>query len=230
MIVLIDNYDSFVFNLARYFAELGCETRVIRNDAHGVAAIERLRPQAIVLSPGPGTPGDSGICCDVVRELGPHIPILGVCLGHQAIAAAFGARVVRAAVPMHGRTSLVYHNGGLLFRGLPQPLTAMRYHSLVVDEASLSAELAVTARTAEGVVMGIHHRSWPVHGVQFHPESVLTAGGHQLLSNFLTIAGVSGQHVVHGDYRPPISDDDFYSRAIQEHPPRSPRPESPSET
>jgi len=219
MILLIDNYDSFVYNLARYFAELGCETVVVRNDAISAGEIRGLHPQAIVLSPGPGTPRESGICLDVVRLLGPEIPILGVCLGHQAIAHALGGTVSRAAEPMHGRTSLVTHDESPLFRDLPNPLTATRYHSLIVDEESLPPELMVTARSADGVVMGLQHRQWPTVGVQFHPESVLTRGGHTLLGNFLSLAGISWQQALSDEFRPAPPEDDFYGQAVlRDHP------------
>lgn len=191
MVLLIDNYDSFVHNLARYLRELGCQTRVVRNDRIGVEDVRRLAPAAIVLSPGPCTPREAGICVELVRRLGAAIPILGVCLGHQAIGAALGARIVRASEPVHGRTSLVHHDGSDLFCGLPSPLRAARYHSLVVEAASLPAELAVTAHTADEVVMALAHRAWPIRGVQFHPESVLTECGHRLLANFLRMAGIT---------------------------------------
>ena len=213
MILLLDNYDSFVHNLARYFEELGTETLVVRNDATTVEAIRRQQPQAIVLSPGPCTPHEAGITLDVIRELGGQIPILGVCLGHQAIGLAFGAKLRRADQPMHGRTSLVQHTGQGLFAGLPQSLRAMRYHSLVVDE--VTAPLRVTARTADGVVMGIEHEQLPIWGVQFHPESVLTSAGHALLANFLELAGVAHRGHMFSEYQPPVTEqDDFYQRSI----------------
>ncbi|QDT47921.1 Aminodeoxychorismate/anthranilate synthase component 2 [Symmachiella dynata] len=190
MILLIDNYDSFVYNLARYFTELGCEAVVCRNDAISIAEIHRLQPAAIVLSPGPGTPLNAGICLEVVREFLDEIPILGVCLGHQVIAAALGAEIVRAPEPVHGRTTFVEHDGQSLFAGLPNPLRATRYHSLIVDEATLPVQLRVTARTATGIVMAIEHASVPVYGVQFHPESILTESGQALLGAFLKIAGI----------------------------------------
>lgn len=190
MILLIDNYDSFVFNLARYFRELGCEVVVARNDAMTVTEVAEMQPSAIVLSPGPCTPNEAGISLKVVKRFGPRIPLLGVCLGHQTIAAALGGEVVRAAEPMHGRTSLVEHDGQRLFAGLPNPLTATRYHSLIVPEATLPPCLRSTARTLDGVLMAFEHVDWPTFGVQFHPESVLTTGGHRLLQNFLELAGV----------------------------------------
>lgn len=190
MILLIDNYDSFVHNLARYFVRLGQETLVVRNDAIGTAAIERLKPAAIVLSPGPCTPTQAGCSLEVVRTLAGRIPMLGVCLGHQTIGEALGGRVVRADEPMHGRASEIVHNGRGIFAGLPHPLTVGRYHSLVVEESSLPSEMEVTSRTLDGVVMAIAHRRWPVIGVQFHPESILTDRGYELLAGFLRLAGL----------------------------------------
>jgi anthranilate synthase component 2 len=185
VILLIDNYDSFVHNLARYFMRLGQTTHVVRNDAVDLAGIRQLRPAAIVLSPGPRTPKEAGCSVDVIQAFGAELPTLGVCLGHQAIGVAYGGRVVRAQQPMHGRTSLVRHRRSGLFRDIPSPLTACRYHSLVLDRASLPACLDVTAWTDDGTVMGIAHREWPVFGVQFHPESILTEAGSELLANFL---------------------------------------------
>ncbi len=190
MILLIDNYDSFVFNLARYFEELGFETDVVRNDALGVDDVRSMTPQAVILSPGPCTPAEAGICVDLVRELSDDVPLLGVCLGHQAIAAAYGASIIRAPEPVHGRTSLISHEGNRLFDGLPNPYRVTRYHSLTVEENSLPASLNVTARTNDGLVMAFEHRTSPVFGVQFHPEAVLTQSGHQLLKNFLNAAGL----------------------------------------
>jgi anthranilate synthase/aminodeoxychorismate synthase-like glutamine amidotransferase len=185
VILLIDNYDSFVHNLARYFMRLGQTTHVVRNDAVDLAGIRQLRPAAIVLSPGPCTPKEAGCSVDVIQAFGAELPTLGVCLGHQAIGVAYGGRVVRAQQPMHGRTSLVRHRRSGLFRGIPSPLTACRYHSLVLDRESLPTCLDVTAWTDDGTVMGIAHREWPVFGVQFHPESILTEAGSELLANFL---------------------------------------------
>lgn len=190
MLLLIDNYDSFVYNLARYFERLGHDTRVFRNteiDARGVAA---LRPAAVVLSPGPCTPRQAGCSLEVVRELHAELPILGVCLGHQAIAEAFGGRIIRANEPMHGRTSSIRHDGRGLFAGLPNPLAGGRYHSLAVDEATLPGCLKITARSDDGTIMAIRHESLPVVGVQFHPESILTECGYALLTNFLRMAGL----------------------------------------
>jgi len=202
MILLIDNYDSFVYNLARYLAELGCATEVLRNDAVTVAEVARMSPEAVVISPGPCTPNEAGISMDLIRELGPRIPILGVCLGHQALAAALGGNVVRAPEPIHGRTSLMHHNGERLFTGLANPLTATRYHSLIVEESSLPTELRVTARTADGIPMALEHATWPAFGVQFHPESILTDSGHRLLANFLELAGVPAGILPAGDLVP----------------------------
>lgn len=215
MILLIDNYDSFVHNLARYLEELGAEPQVVRNDAIAVASIQELKPEAIILSPGPCRPEDAGITLEVIRTLAGQIPMLGVCLGHQSIGHAFGATVRRASEPMHGRTSRVQHMGQGLFDGLPQPLQAMRYHSLVVDK--VRSPLRVTARTEDGTVMAIEHESWPVWGVQFHPESVLTQCGHQLLANFLRLAGISYHPYESTEYQPPrIDPDDFFRREIED--------------
>ena len=192
MLLVIDNYDSFTFNLVQYFGELAphhplaAELQVHRNDALSLAQIRDLNPDAILLFPGPGDPDQSGICLDVLRELSPTIPTLGVCLGHQAIAQVHGGRVVRATEQMHGKTSPVLHRGEGVFAGLPQPLTATRYHSLIAERDSLPDCLEVTAWLDDGTIMGLRHRDHPhLQGVQFHPESVLTESGHQLLANFL---------------------------------------------
>jgi anthranilate synthase/aminodeoxychorismate synthase-like glutamine amidotransferase len=185
MILVIDNYDSFVHNLARYLRVLGCETEVVRNDAIDVAAVAQRRPSHIVLSPGPCTPNEAGVSVDLIRKLGASIPTLGVCLGHQCIGQAFGGRVVRALRPMHGRASLVRHVGEGVFTGLPNPLRATRYHSLVVSPESFPEELVATAYSEEGEIMALRHRTFPVVGVQFHPEAVLTEHGYDLLRNFL---------------------------------------------
>jgi len=190
MILLLDNYDSFVFNLARYFERLGQPTRVVRSDAIDAVGVLELAPAAVVLSPGPCTPAEAGCSLEVVRICHGRLPILGVCLGHQAIGAALGGRVVRAPEPLHGRTSPILHHGRGVFTGVPNPTVACRYHSLVVDEASLPQCLQVTARTADGVVMAVEHRDFPVVGLQFHPESILTEDGYLLLANFLRIAGI----------------------------------------
>lgn len=219
MLLLLDNYDSFVHNLARYVEELGCATDVVRSDAVSVADVAQRRPQAIILSPGPCTPHEAGVCMDVVRELGPHIPILGVCLGHQAIAAALGGDVVRAPEPVHGRTSDIHHEAVGLFTGLPNPLRATRYHSLIVAESTLPPALAVTARTADGLVMALAHRTWPLFGVQFHPESILTQSGHRLLANFLQIAGTPAAVPATFDRAEPAPLTDFYAQPVDPVPP-----------
>jgi anthranilate synthase/aminodeoxychorismate synthase-like glutamine amidotransferase len=189
MILLIDNYDSFVHNLARYFARLGQETVVVRNDAANVSAIRAMRPDAIVLSPGPCTPRDAGASLEIVRRLHRDVPILGVCLGHQVIAEALGGRIVNAA-PIHGQSSMVQHERSGLFAGLPSPLRVGRYHSLAVEATSLPVELRPTAWTDDGVLMALAHESFRVFGVQFHPESILTERGYELLANFLKLAGI----------------------------------------
>lgn len=190
MILLIDNYDSFVHNLARYFVRLGHDTRVVRNDAIDAAGARAMNPRAIVLSPGPCGPSEAGCSLEIVRELHRDYPILGVCLGHQTIGQAFGGSVVRAPRPMHGRASQIRHDGRGLFASLPNPLRVGRYHSLVVAENSLPACLQATAHTADGVVMALSHREHPTFGVQFHPESILTERGYDLLANFLELAGL----------------------------------------
>jgi anthranilate synthase/aminodeoxychorismate synthase-like glutamine amidotransferase len=189
MILLIDNYDSFVHNLARYFRRLGQETHVVRNDAVTAADVRTLAPQAIVLSPGPCTPSEAGCSTQVVAQLHDEIPILGVCLGHQSIATALGGRIIRASEPRHGRTSVIAHNQTGLFEGLPSPLTVCRYHSLVIDEASLPSVLRVTALAKDGAIMAVQHAALPLFGVQFHPEAALTQHGYQMLANFLRHAG-----------------------------------------
>lgn len=185
MILLIDNYDSFTWNLYQYFCELGAEVQVRRNDALTLAHFDALNPQKIVISPGPCTPNDAGISLAVIRHYAGRIPMLGVCLGHQAMAQAFGASVVRAAKVMHGKTSPVTHNGQGVFRGLPSPLTVTRYHSLIVDPATLPECFEITAWSETQEIMGIRHRAWDMEGVQFHPESILSEQGHALLENFL---------------------------------------------
>ena len=192
-LLLIDNYDSFVYNLARYFERLGQRTVVVRNDAIDAAGIRRMGPQAVVLSPGPCTPDEAGNSIEIVRELHTQLPMLGVCLGHQTIAAALGGKVVRASEPMHGRTSSIRHSGSRLFSGLPSPMTVCRYHSLVVESRSLPSALEPTAWTDDPstppTVMAVEHKELPVFGVQFHPEAILTEHGYRLLANFLTISG-----------------------------------------
>jgi len=185
---MIDNYDSFTYNLVQYLSEIGAEVQVYRNDAVTLEAIARLNPSHIVLSPGPCTPNEAGICLDLIARFAGEIPILGVCLGHQAIAQAFGGRVVRAARLMHGKTSPIHHDGRTIFRGIPSPFTATRYHSLIVAPEDLPPVLTVSAWTAEGEIMGLRHRELPVEGVQFHPESILTEHGKELLQNFLRLA------------------------------------------
>jgi anthranilate synthase/aminodeoxychorismate synthase-like glutamine amidotransferase len=186
VILVLDNYDSFTYNLVQYLGEFGADIRVVRNDAASLEEIVKMEPERVVVSPGPGRPEDAGVTMAVIRRLGKTTPILGVCLGHQAIGAAFGGKVVRAVVPMHGKTSTIEHNGRGVFSGINGPFLASRYHSLVVTEESLPAELEVTARTAgDRVVMGLRHRTWPVHGVQFHPESILTGEGRRILRNFI---------------------------------------------
>ena len=186
--LMIDNYDSFTYNLVQYFWELGVEMEVFRNDRIRLADIDVGILEGIVLSPGPGTPADSGICPEIVRELAPDLPILGVCLGHQTIGEVFGGSVVRAPRLMHGKTSPVLHDGSDLFAGIPSPFEATRYHSLIVLESTLPPEIEVTARTEEGEVMALAHRRYPTRGVQFHPESILTLHGKTLLANFISLA------------------------------------------
>jgi len=190
MILLIDNYDSFTFNLYHFLGDLGAVVEVRRNDALSAAEAIALRPEAIVLSPGPCTPTEAGICLELIRAAAGRVPLLGVCLGHQAIGQAFGGTVTRAPEPVHGKVRDVHHAGTDVFAGLPSPFRATRYHSLVVDRATLPNELAVTAWTEDGLVMGAAHHALPVWGVQFHPESIASAHGHDLLRNFLKLAGV----------------------------------------
>ncbi len=185
MILLIDNYDSFTYNLYHYLGELGAEVRVFRNDAITLKEIESLRPEKIVISPGPCTPREAGISCEVIRRFGPETPILGVCLGHQCIGAAFGGEIVRAPTIMHGKLSDVSHDSKTIYQALKNPFSAMRYHSLVINPARLPPELTVSAETSDHVIMGVRHRTFPVEGVQFHPESILTEDGKKLLKNFL---------------------------------------------
>jgi para-aminobenzoate synthetase component 2 len=192
MLLVLDNYDSFTFTLVQYLGELAAshplaaDVRVERNDALSLAEIRRLAPRALLISPGPGDPSQAGVCLEVLRELGPELPILGVCLGHQCLGQVFGGQVVRAAELMHGKTSPVHHSGQGVFAGLPEPLIATRYHSLIVDRTTLPEALEVTAWLDDGTIMGLRHRQWPhLQGVQFHPESVLTESGHALLANFL---------------------------------------------
>jgi anthranilate synthase component 2 len=191
MILVIDNYDSFTYNLVHYLNELGAETRVVRNDVLSARQALELRPDALVLSPGPCTPNEAGVCLELIGSSPAELPILGVCLGHQAIGQAFGGQVVAAGAIMHGKTSPIRHQGEGLFEGLPDGFIATRYHSLSVPRDGLPDDLKVTAWTDDGEIMGLSHRNRPVHGVQFHPESIATECGHQLLENFLRLAGVS---------------------------------------
>jgi anthranilate synthase/aminodeoxychorismate synthase-like glutamine amidotransferase len=187
MVFVLDNYDSFTFNLVQYMGELGADVVVRRNDELTPEQVETLHPDRIVLSPGPCTPQEAGISIDLIRHMAGKVPILGVCLGHQAIGAAFGGNIVRAPKLMHGKTSQVEHDGKTIFAGLSSPMTCTRYHSLIVEEKRLPADLEVSARTADGTIMGLRHRSFPVEGVQFHPESVLTSDGKRLIENFLNL-------------------------------------------
>jgi anthranilate synthase component II len=185
MILVIDNYDSFTYNLVQQMGEMGAELKVVRNDQTTVEEIKALAPSHIVVSPGPGTPDDGGISLDVIREMGPYTPVLGVCLGHQCVGQAYGGIVTRAGRLMHGKTSMIYHKHDPLFTGVPSPFEATRYHSLIVEEHSLPESLIITAFTEEGEIMGFRHREYPVVGVQFHPESILTTFGPRILKNFL---------------------------------------------
>ncbi len=185
MLIIIDNYDSFTYNLFQYFSELGAEVRVVRNDEATVEEIAALAPDRLVISPGPCTPNEAGVSCAAVAALGRRTPTLGVCLGHQAIGQVFGGKVVRAPAPVHGKTAAIYHNGAGCLAGIASPFIATRYHSLIVDRATLPECLEVTAWTDDGLIMGIRHKYWPVEGVQFHPESILTTSGKQLLEHFL---------------------------------------------
>ena len=185
MILVIDNYDSFTYNLVQYLGELGAELRVRRNDEVSGDEIDEMKPAKILISPGPGRPESAGVTLEVIRRFGPQTPLLGVCLGHQAIGMAYGGTVCRAATPMHGKTSTVVHDGKGVFKGMTLPFEAGRYHSLIIASDDVPAELEVSARTNDGTIMAVRHRSYPVHGVQFHPESVLTNEGRRILGNFL---------------------------------------------
>jgi anthranilate synthase component 2 len=191
MLVLIDNYDSFTYNLVHFLGELGAECRVFRNDKITVDEVIGLAPQGIVLSPGPCTPNEAGICLDLIARAGPTIPLLGVCLGHQAIGQVYGGNVVRAPVLMHGKLSRISHTGKGVFKSLPKAFEVTRYHSLIVDRDTLPEGLTVTAQTSDGLIMGVQHAIHPVHGVQFHPESIASEHGHALLANFLDLAGLA---------------------------------------
>ncbi len=187
MILVIDNYDSFTYNLVQYLGELGAQMRVFRNDQITVAQAVALKPEKVLVSPGPCTPKEAGVSCDIIREFGPRLPLFGVCLGHQGIGDVYGGNVVRADRLMHGKTSPILHEGKSVFKGLPSPFDATRYHSLIIERASLPDCLEITAWTAEGEIMGVRHKTHPVHGVQFHPESILTVEGKKLLQNFLDL-------------------------------------------
>jgi anthranilate synthase component 2 len=191
MLLLIDNYDSFTYNLVHFLGELGAACEVVRNDKITVSDAMAMAPQAIVLSPGPCTPNEAGIRLELIEKAGPTIPLLGVCLGHQAIGQVYGGKVIRAPTLMHGKLSTIENTGKGLFAGLPKKFEVTRYHSLTVERASLPTDLEITAETADGIIMGLQHRSHPVHGVQFHPESIASEHGHELLANFLRIAGLS---------------------------------------
>ncbi|MBN2163511.1 MAG: aminodeoxychorismate/anthranilate synthase component II [Pontiellaceae bacterium] len=187
MILVIDNYDSFTFNLVQYLGELGAEMKVFRNDKITVEEAVALKPEKVLVSPGPCTPKEAGVSCDIIREFGPRLPVFGVCLGHQSIGDVYGGNVIRAARLMHGKTSPMIHEGQSVFKGLPSPFDATRYHSLIIERETLPDCLEITAWTAEGEIMGVRHREYPVHGVQFHPESILTVNGKKLLQNFLDL-------------------------------------------
>ncbi len=192
MILVIDNYDSFTFNLVHYLLELGAETEVVRNDMLTAAEAIAMRPQAVLLSPGPCTPNEAGVCLDLIAAAArEQLPLLGVCLGHQSLGQAFGGAVVRAPQVMHGKTSAISHDGSGIFAGLPSPFEATRYHSLIVREDDLPDCFAVSARSPDGIIMGMRHKTLPLHGVQFHPESIATEHGHAMLANFMTLAGLS---------------------------------------
>jgi anthranilate synthase component 2 len=191
MLVLIDNYDSFTYNLVHFLGELGATCRVFRNDKISVAEVLELKPKGIVLSPGPCTPNEAGICLELIAKAGPKIPLLGVCLGHQAVGQAYGGKVVRAPAPMHGKLSRITHTSRGVFKSLPKTFEVTRYHSLIVERKGLPEQLLVTAKTADGLIMGLQHKKHPVHGVQFHPESIASEHGHALLANFLELTGLA---------------------------------------
>lgn len=191
MLVLIDNYDSFTYNLVHFLGELGTQSEVIRNDKVTAEEVLKMKPKAIVLSPGPCTPNEAGVCLDLIAKAGSKIPLLGVCLGHQAIGQAYGGKVIRAPEPMHGKLSTIRHTDKGVFKGLPERIEVTRYHSLIVERKSLPDCLEVNAETSDGLIMGLMHKTHPVHGVQFHPESIASEQGHALLANFLEIAGLS---------------------------------------
>lgn len=194
MLILIDNYDSFTYNLVHYLGELGTESIVVRNDKISVAEVMAQKPQAIVLSPGPCTPNEAGVCLELIKAAGPTIPLLGVCLGHQSIGQSYGGKVIRAPQPMHGKLSTITNTGHGIFSGFPAAFEITRYHSLIVERATLPDCLEITAETADGIIMGLQHKTHPVHGVQFHPESIASQQGHELLANFLRLAGFKPKH------------------------------------
>jgi anthranilate synthase component 2 len=191
MLILIDNYDSFTYNLVHFLGELGAPCEVIRNDKIAAAEVIKKKPKAIVLSPGPCTPNEAGVCLDLIAAAGDKIPLLGVCLGHQAIGQAYGGKVIRAPEPLHGKLSTIRHTSEGVFKGLPEKFNVTRYHSLIVERSSLPDVLEVTAETPDGLIMGLQHKTHPAHGVQFHPESIASEQGHALLANFLQLAGMS---------------------------------------
>jgi anthranilate synthase/aminodeoxychorismate synthase-like glutamine amidotransferase len=187
MVIVIDNYDSFVYNIAQYLGELGCQPVVHRNDHITPLEIEKLAPSHIIISPGPGTPLESGASNDIIRSLAGKVPILGVCLGHQCIGYVFGGKIVPAPVPTHGKRSLIYHDGKTIYKGIPKPFGGGRYHSLVIDSTTLPPSLELSAETSDGVVMGVRHKDYPIEGIQFHPESIMTEVGHDIMKNFLNL-------------------------------------------
>ena len=195
MLVLIDNYDSFTYNLVHFLGELGTASEVIRNDKTSADAVLEMKPTAIVLSPGPCTPNEAGVCLDLIEKAAGKVPLLGVCLGHQAIGQAYGGKVIRAPLPMHGKLSEIRHTDKGVFKGLPQPVEVTRYHSLIVERETLPDCLEITAETDDGIIMGLQHKTHPVHGVQFHPESIASQKGHALLANFLELAGLDPRRI-----------------------------------
>ncbi|HRN83758.1 MAG TPA: aminodeoxychorismate/anthranilate synthase component II [Hyphomicrobium sp.] len=195
MLVLIDNYDSFTYNLVHFLGELGTASEVVRNDKTTADAVLEMNPKAIVLSPGPCTPNEAGVCLDLIEKAAGKVPLLGVCLGHQAIGQAYGGKVIRAPLPMHGKLSQIRHTDKGVFKGLPQPVEVTRYHSLIVERETLPDCLEITAETDDGIIMGLQHKTHPVHGVQFHPESIASQKGHALLANFLELAGLDPRRI-----------------------------------
>ena len=195
MLVLIDNYDSFTYNLVHFLGELGTASEVVRNDKTTADAVLEMKPKAIVLSPGPCTPNEAGVCLDLIEKAAGKVPLLGVCLGHQAIGQAYGGKVIRAPLPMHGKLSQIRHTDKGVFKGLPQPVEVTRYHSLIVERETLPDCLEITAETDDGIIMGLQHKTHPVHGVQFHPESIASQKGHALLANFLELAGLDPRRI-----------------------------------